>query len=545
MRLSRRDFLRATAGATALGAGLGVGCGPAEHAVNPLEDGWQPGEVRHLLPTADHRRIRLKASFAAPVLAPTLQVAGRTAAGQVTDSQSRFFTFDAAGLEPDTEYELALFDGGGQALCEPWPLRTFPAPDARPERFRLLAFTCAGGPDDLFNFELLGWEIFNAYLPIADRQRLLARALSFGPDAVVANGDHVYWDMKSRFGWAMGRSPRAWWLAGLFDRAQPVLGGSNEEVMIRAFGPQIAGLYGVMLRSVPCYFLQDDHDYGENDEANELLRTFPGDPFMVDLARSTQRLYYPELLVDEGLPSQWASGPGLSESFGQLRYGALFEALLYDCRRHLTNSADPALDHAESGFVPPDVETWLVARSRHSPCTHLAHMPSTPVLWTAGKWGEWYPDAKDEAGALRADAAKPYWPPGWLRQHDRLLAALSARHDRTPLVVSGDLHATAIGRIHASGDLSLRANPVVSLLSGAVGTGVLGWPSKFRSQLPVPSGVLRAEEWVKPREENGFSLLDFTRDGVEISLFAWTPEQGSQAIERLEPFEVIRIPKPG
>jgi len=171
-------------------------------------------------------------------------------------------------------------------------------------------------------------------------------------------------------------------------------------------------------------------------------------------------------------------------------------------------------------------------------------MPSTPILWTAGKWGEWYPDGKDAEGVLRVDAGKPYWPAGWMAQHDRLLLALSAREDRTPLFVSGDLHATAIGQIHESNGFSFAANPVVSLLSGAVGTGVLGWPSKFRSQMPMPSGVLKVEEWVKPIEENGFSILDFKPEGLVVSLFRWTPEQGPEAIDRLEPFEIVSIPRP-
>ena len=298
-----------------------------------------------------------------------------------------------------------------------------------------------------------------------------------------------------------------------------------------------------MLRSLPSYFLQDDHDYGENDEASEALRTFPGDPFMLDLARSTQQLYYPELPVPGGFPERFRAEPGFSESFGQLRYGRLFEGLLYDCRRYLTNDADPALGHEHAAFVPAAVEGWLAERARESKARHLAHLPSTPVLWTAGKWGEWYPDAKDAEGSLRADARKPYWPEGWNRQHDRLLEALASRTDRTPLVVSGDLHATAIGRIHASNALDLSANPVVSLLTGALGTGVLGWPSRFRSQLPVPSGLLRADEQVAPREENGFSLLDFSEEGLTVSMFGWTPEQGREAIDRLEPFEVVEIPR--
>jgi hypothetical protein len=495
----------------------------------------------HLLPTVSHERILVKASFRRPrMAAPLLEVGGQRTPGRLTDSQGRHFTFDTSGLTPGKRHTLQIFEANGAPVCASWPLSTFPAPDARPERFRLLAYTCAGGPDRLF-----GYGVVDAYLRFAHRQRLFARALSFAPDAVVANGDHVYWDLQSKFGWAMGRSIPAWYTAGRFDRSRPVLAGENEQVLRRAFGPQIADLYGVYFRSVPVFFLQDDHDYGENDEASEELRTFPPDPFMAELARATQRLYYPELLADPSLPAAYRRRDGTAESFGSVRYGRLFEALLYDCRRYLANAADPTLGQDDSWFVPPPMERWLLARTRRSPCAHLVHMPSTPVLWTAGKWAEWYPDTKDEAGTLRADLDKPWWPDGWAAQHDRLLAGASARRDRTPLFVSGDLHALAAGRILATRGQSLERNPVVSVLCGAIGTGAFGWPSKFRDQRPVPSGTLEAEEWLEPLEENGFSLLDVTPDAVKVSMFRWTPDDGEEAIERLEPFKVVDVPRPG
>lgn len=539
--VTRRGFLRGSLGAAGLAglAGAGaLGCGPSPEP--PPSDGWDAGDVTHLIPTASHDRLWIKASFGRSLDAPpVLDVGERRFAGRPGGTSGRFFAFDARGLEAGTQHRLRIRDASGAPLCAEWPLRTLPHPDSSPERLRLLLFTCAGGPDNLYN---LGF--FDAFLPIALRQRLLARALSFAPDAVVANGDHVYWDMKSRFGWAMGRSPRAWWVAGLFDRDQPILGHDNEGVLERAFGPQIAGLYGTLLRSFPSYFLQDDHDYGENDEASDALRTFPPDPFMLDLARTTQRLYYPELIADEEVPRRRVGPAGLAESFGSLRHGRLFEALLYDCRRGLTNAADPALHHTSSGFVPPDVERWLLARTARSPALHLAHMPSTPVLWTAGKWGEWYPDFAGEDGVLRAGPGKPFWPEGWAAQHDRLLAAASARRDRTPLFASGDLHALAAGRILASNGRSLEDNPVVSLLVGPISTGDLGWPSRFRGQVPRPSATLDAEEWLDPREENGFTLLDITPDEMEVSLFAWRVEQGADAIDSLEPVRVLRVPRP-
>src|SRR5262245_41119946 len=63
-------------------------------------------------------------------------------------------------------------------LCEPWQIATFPAPDERPEQFRVLFFSCAGGHEAM------------KFLPPAVRNRLFRRALSFEPQAAVANGDH-------------------------------------------------------------------------------------------------------------------------------------------------------------------------------------------------------------------------------------------------------------------------------------------------------------------------------------------------------------------
>ena len=40
----------------------------------------------------------------------------------------------------------------------------------------------------------------------------------------------------------------------------------------------------------------------EDDRADATLTTFPPDAFMMELARATQRLYYPELLPDANRP---------------------------------------------------------------------------------------------------------------------------------------------------------------------------------------------------------------------------------------------------
>ena len=62
--------------------------------------------------------------------------------------------------------------------------------------------------------------------------------------------------------------------------------------------------------------------------------------------------------------------------------------------------------------------------------------------------------------------------------------------DGIPLFLSGDLHALAEGRIQRYGNLDLRRNPVVSVLTGPISTGPKAWPSAWRGTPPrTPSGI--------------------------------------------------------
>ena len=99
------------------------------------------------------------------------------------------------------------------------------------------------------------------------RRRLLARGLSFKPDALIANGDQIYWDVRApQASKGSGASPLGKQIVGTFDRAQPVFGTSNEAVFRRATGPQIIPQHGALLRSTPVFFMQDDHDYFDIDD---------------------------------------------------------------------------------------------------------------------------------------------------------------------------------------------------------------------------------------------------------------------------------------
>ncbi|HEX2363930.1 MAG TPA: hypothetical protein VHJ00_02740 [Bradyrhizobium sp.] len=543
---TRREFLAGAAVAATLPRLITTGIGgPAAAAEKPSrEKDWDQGAVQHLIPTASHDRFLIKASFAQAQLAPPeLEVGSTKVRGQANTPSGDFWQFDVTGLKPATPYRMSLKGAGGRALCEPWQLATFPAPDATPERLRLMIYTCGGGHEGL-NQGLPAGTI--NWLPSALRRRLLARGLSFKPDALIANGDQIYWDLRApQASKGSGASPLGKELAGIFDRAQPVFGTPNEAVFRRATGAQIIPQYGALLRSTPVFFMQDDHDYFDNDEATDDIITFPPDAFMLALARATRQLYYPEYLPDRnrplGLPGASAADrpPGVGEAFGTLRYGKLAEILLYDVRRTQTLAGPSAV------FVDGTVETWLRSRMTDREMIHLVNIPSNPPGWSAGKWGEWYPDVLSREGKLTTDKPKPYWQSGWLKQHDRLMAEVAAMPGRIPLVISGDLHAIAEGHMQRSGALDFGKNPVVVILSGPLGTGDRGWPSAFRGIGATPSTHLTMVEDLKPIEENGFIIADFTKDGITVRYFRFSYHtQSADAIDTLEPFRVTELKRP-
>ncbi|MDZ7783592.1 MAG: hypothetical protein U5K56_11900 [Halioglobus sp.] len=70
-------------------------------------------------------------------------------------------------------------------------MRTFPAPDASPQRLRVVSYTCSGG----ISTPIPPW-IFESFRSPEYRARLFDLALDMKPDLVIANGDHVYYDIS-------------------------------------------------------------------------------------------------------------------------------------------------------------------------------------------------------------------------------------------------------------------------------------------------------------------------------------------------------------
>ncbi|MBO9695217.1 MAG: hypothetical protein J7499_03380 [Sphingopyxis sp.] len=535
-RWTRREIIELGLVAPAL-AGIGLPAA-AQAGATP----WRQGSLIHLIPTASHDRILIKASFAQPFAKPPRLMVGRDAhAGIRSDPDGRFWRFDVAGLKPATTHDLRIVDGDGAAICDPWPLRTFPAPDATAQRMRILAYTCAGGYDGV------RMEDRSVMLDMAARRRLLARGLGFAPDAVIANGDHIYWDLETALARPrMKRYQELVWprFGGALDTSVPMLHPRNAAIFTAVCDYQIAGLYGVSLRSTPAFFLPDDHDAFENDEFTDKAVTLPPDTYGTLGAEETQQLYYPEFLPDATRP-EWLPGggrtalpPGTNGNFGTLRFGTLVEALFYDCRRFVDYKG------AQAHVVPRWTEDWLVARTIAEDTRHLLHIPSLPFGYSSGKLGDWYPDKLDDAtGRLTLENAKAGWQEGWYRQGQRIVEAAAAQRTRAGIFVQGDLHVSGAGLMTGSRDREF-PRPVHIIQTGTLGSGDTAFPSQVRGVETAASQMVTMQELMKPVEKNGFTIIDVTPETVKFSLFTWRPPQPVEEIDTMTPVFVHEVARP-
>src|SRR5262249_2567195 len=106
-----------------------------------------------------------------------------------------------------------------------------------------------------------------------------------------------------------------------------------------------------------------------------------------------------------------------------------------------------------------------------------------------------------------------------------------------PLVMSGDLHAVAIGRMRRSGKLDFSANPINAVLTGPISTRPSEWPSARRGTGALPPAHLDMDENVKPIEQHAFTIADSAPDKTVRQMCKWDVKaQSVEAIDNLDPF---------
>ncbi len=472
------------------------------------------------LPSVGRDYLGLKIWTAMPqVTPPRLTIDGHSVRAQSLESSGRVWAFLQQGLSPATSHKLSLAGGDGRALHDPWSLQTLPDKPSTPSRYRILVFSCAGGDE-----AMLSGVSSHAFLPLAARRALLDRALTFKPDLVVANGDHFYWDqatlLEHRNLFAASAVKLFYEQTAMLDDTQAFDAAVNTRAVMTIIERQIAAVYENRLIGTPVMFIADDHDYFENDMAGPWGATFPPKPLLRNLQSLTKRLSYPVL------------PPNQNPILQSMSCGDLLDIHAYDCRRNMSRAAG-------GGFLDAETERQLLDQTRASSAHHLIHMPSTPVGWGAGKWAEWYPDRGSGNGSYGDD--KDYWNPGWFEQHQRILGSIAESGAGEAMIVSGDLHASAAGRLTRSAAIDLSARPITTLLAGPLGTGDVGFPSAARGQRPWVPKALELVETIPLEERNGFTIIDFTPGSAHIQMFRWRPPEPLSAIAELQPSGTMTI----
>ena len=493
---------------------------------------WESGTVKHILPSFDHRQLLMKISLEEGLrLEPLLKIGTHHIKGSETGTDGKFWKFYTDSLLASKCYDLRILKNNGDPITDPWNITTFPHPDSNITSLKALLYTCAGGISESF----FGQEVF---LDMNARRALLLEGLIHNPDIVIANGDHVYWDQKTfeislikRL--LLYRRNRQY---GKLDLTKPMLHPSNYDKFTSIIDDQITELYGCLLREKSVYFLSDDHDLLENDEALEDIVSLPPKPYMLDAARTTQQLYYPEFLSNRNKPHDFPDHiprkNGLSTSFGIIRYGSLAEFNLYDCKRYCT------IDGPNVYVIPPKVERWLAER-QGSNSNWVVQVPSSPFGYTAGKWAEWYPDVLDENGSLSIKLEKHLWQKEWWNQHQRILKTMySSAH--VPIIVQGDLHMASAGKIISSGELNFVNKPINIITTAPLGSGKLGFPSSVRNTGAKIPALLEVEEDLPPLEKNGFTIVQISKQNFKYQIYTWRPSDDLSKIIRLTPiYETI------
>ena len=499
---SRRTFLKILAGIIGLLSG------------GLILRNFNNQKVNHILVSASHEKLALCVSLSIDTSRLELVLDDKIIIkGIQTDRIGTNWQFISNKLISNKSYKLQLISEG-EPIYKSWNLKTFPSPSLDIKNVSFMSFTCAGGPE---GFRSSGKEFFK---PIRFRQKIFAEGLSKKPDFAISIGDHIYWDLRGENSPPVGRNSKfiKFFLGsyislvyGKFNRLESASSSNNEKVLKKLGNEQIASLYGTKFKSTPIFFIPDDHDYFENDDAEEQLVTFPADKFSKDVFKKMADLFYPPLLdTPDGRPSR---------NIGRIRYGKTFEGLMADCAGNMT------LGNKKAVLISNEDEKWLLSRIKESNVKHLAFIPSHPFGYTAGKWREWYPDVVAEegttgtvvneilsetSGSLTINANKYLWQEGWFLQHQRLIKSISKRKG-SRFIFSGDIHAIGAASIMQSGDIKLK-NEVKTFLVGPVGSSSAGWPSFARGITADNPKSLICNPIFKTIEENGFTFFKFGKE---------------------------------
>ena len=373
---------------------------------------------------------------------------------------------DAGGLAPDTWYAYRF--RVGDEVSPVGRTRTFPAPDASPERLRLAVANCQDYQTGRYA----------AYRDLLDQDL----------DVVLFLGDYIYEAP------GIDDPDRAVAERRYVGEVPTTLEGYRNRYAIHRLDPQLADLHA----AVPWIATFDDHEV-TNDYAGDDGAEAGAGPDFAERRIAAYQAWYEHLPLRIPPPAD----DGSLEVHRAASFGDLARLFVIETRQHAdpppcrdTSTFDVGegcaeRDEPDRSALGEEQATWLIDAMAENLATW--QVLANPVL-LAG-----------------LDVSGPDEPPayyletwdGYPAERRRLLEGIAQREVRNPVVLTGDYHAAFVNRVHASpGDPS---SPVVApeLLAGAI------------SSIPFPEDHTAANpqvEFFDPR--NGSLVCEVTPGAI-------------------------------
>ena len=238
-----------------------------------------------------------------------------------------------------------------------------------------------------------------SFLDMTARRRLLARGMSFKPDAVIANGDHIYWDVATSYNKPHIEVPAGTALAEVRRRdsicrcrccTRAMRRSSRASATTRSRACTAPRCARRRRSSSPTTTTRSR----TTSTTTTWRRCRP-----IRTARSRQSRPS-ACTIRSSCPTRtcrvaaWQrQGRSARRHQHHFRHAALRQAARIGVLRL---SALRRLQGRPRQGLPQWAEDWLIARTRAEDTAHFFHVPSLPFGYSSGKLGDWYPDLLDE-----------------------------------------------------------------------------------------------------------------------------------------------------
>ena len=379
---------------------------------------------------------------------------------------------DARGLQPSTTYWYR-FRIGDEEISSTGRTRTFPHPEARPEKLRIATACCQKYRDGFYT----------AHRHLAEMEL----------DAVFFLGDYIY-ESGGQTALA-GRRPidtdRVTDLAGF--RARYAGYRSDEDLQASH-------------AAHPWVVIWDDHEVSNNYAGFQLSepRRNDGDP--EEMRAAGYQAWYEHMPVR--LPA--FDDPAHMTIYRRFSFGDLATFFALDTRQY----RDPQPCNDQIGWVCPELkEGELTILGAEQRSWLLEGLKESRTQWNLVVQQVFFSPVLMEFGLANPDQ----WD-GYIDDRQALLDVLAQEEVKNPMVLSGDAHAAVFGELYAESSDQTSKTVAIEVMCTSISSG-----GDDPDGLALLAGAVEnASESIHffDASRRGFAVLEYSRQGCEVTYYA-------------------------